>query len=188
MKGIIDRLKGHKLYHLRERVSAGDEIALNQLYKDYSKFIYWQIMEYVDDKDTGEDILQEVFIKLYRLEPRNLPKVGATSWIVQVARNTAITHMQKKSNQSIGYRGEDFSIIDTTTPADISIEDQIVNSMYIKDILVSIDEATQKILLKRHDGFTFEEIAQQLEMKPSTVRSKYNRALKKLKIVGNKNE
>lgn len=72
-------LANHKLYQLLKRSSEGDERAVEALYRDYGKFVYWHIMEYVADKDLGEDILQEVFIKLCSLDPKNLPRKGATS-------------------------------------------------------------------------------------------------------------
>jgi len=48
---------------LLKRSSEGDERAIETLYKYYSKYIYWHIMDYTDNKNFGEDIFQEAFIK-----------------------------------------------------------------------------------------------------------------------------
>ena len=52
MKNIAkEYLANHKLYRLIKQSSEGDERAVEALYRDYSKFIYWHIMDYTNDKN-----------------------------------------------------------------------------------------------------------------------------------------
>ena len=91
---ISEYLQNHKLYKLLYRIANHDPEALEILFHDYGSFIYWHIMNYVQDKSLGEDIFQEVFIKLYLLNPQNVPNRGATSWLIHVIHNTAVTYLE----------------------------------------------------------------------------------------------
>lgn len=178
--------KNRQLYQLLKRISSRDIRAVEQLFKDYSNFIYWSIMDCTDDKDLGEDILQEVLIKLYGLSMHNLPKIGAKGWLAQVSKNTAKSYIKKNYDRGIYYQIEKNQTILDDLSIDTKLEEHILNSIYVHEIISKIDRISQKILLMHHLGFTFEEISVRLNVNASTTRSKYFRALKKLQMIGEK--
>lgn len=63
-----ESLQNHKLYRLLRCLAEGDETAMDELYRDYSGFIYFHIMNMTDNKSIAEEILQEVFLHLAMLD------------------------------------------------------------------------------------------------------------------------
>lgn len=180
---LTEYLPNHKLYKLLKRVTEGDPLAIEELYRDYSKFIYWHIMNYTDDKDIGEDILQEVFIKIYMLDSKNLPRRGATSWLIRVVHNTAVTYLTKLTVKA---EGIGYDEMESVVP---SPEESIVSAEYVAQMIDALDEDTQKIVLLRQQGYSFLEISERLRKNPSTVRSRYSRVMGKLMSwMGKQNE
>lgn len=51
-----ESLQNHKLYRLLRRLAEGDETAMDELYRDYSGFIYFHIMNMTDNKSIAEEI------------------------------------------------------------------------------------------------------------------------------------
>ncbi len=123
-------------------------------------------MNYVQDKSLGEDIFQEVFIKLYLLNPQNVPNRGATSWLIHVIYNTAVTYLEKRSHQTEkGLFDSDSDFNQNTQALSIpSVEDEIISAIYVDELLRSFDSETTAILQLRHEGYTFEEISQSLSI------------------------
>ena len=180
---ISEYLQNHKLYKLLYRIANQDPDALEDLFNDYGQFIYWHIMSYVRDKDIGEDILQEVFLRLYVLEPKNVPSRGATSWLIRVIHNTTIAYLEKLSHKT--EKGQFYS--DLNRDAEIlsisSAEDEVISAIYVDELLRSFDPETHEILHLRYQGYTFDEISQTLDIKSSTARSKYSRAIQQLRKI-----
>ena len=187
MKNFAEEyLANHKLYRLLKRSSEGDERAIETLYKDYSKYIYWHIMDYTDDKNFGEDIFQEVFIKICSLAPGNLPRKGATSWLLRVIHNTAITYLTKPTIKEEPLMENALELKYLRIP---SPEDQIIAKEYVRSSINHFDQDTRNILLLRYEGYCFIEISEKLGIKQSTIRSKYSRAMKRLaRLTGDERE
>lgn len=180
---ISEYLQNHKLYKLLYRIANHDPEALEILFHDYGSFIYWHIMNYVQDKSLGEDIFQEVFIKLYLLNPQNVPNRGATSWLIHVIHNTAVTYLEKRFHQT------EKDLFDSDFNQNIealsipSVEDEIISAIYVDELFRSFDSETNAILHLRQEGYTFEEISQKLCINSSTARSKYARAIQQLRKI-----
>lgn len=175
-------LQNHKLYKLLCQIAKQDGKALETLFRDYSAFIYSHIMNYTSDKDIGEDILQEVFIRLYQLKPQNIPNRNCTGWLVQVIHNTAYTYLARltvKTSKDIPLLDSDkFELLPEPFP-----EDDVLFSIDFSNLLQRLDTTFRQVLLLRYQGYSFEQIAAQLQINSSTARSKYSRTIQKLKII-----
>ena len=178
---ISNYLRNYKLYRLLLRISQKDPDALETLYHDYSAFIFWHIMNYVQDKETSEDILQEVFIKLYVLDPKNVPHHGATSWLIRVIHNTTITYLERQSHRTAIENLYSASKQNSTSSVSSSPEDEITSALYVDHLLNLLDPITRNILSLRYQGYSFKQISEKLHLNCSTIRSRYTRAIHKLK-------
>ncbi len=78
---ISEYLQNHKLYKLLYRIANHDPEALEILFHDYGSFIYWHIMNYVQDKSLGEDIFSGSFYQIISIESSKCTE----SWCNQLA-------------------------------------------------------------------------------------------------------
>ena len=189
-----ESLQNHKLYRLLRRLAESDETAMDELYRDYSGFIYFHIMNMTDNKSIAEEILQEVFLHLAMLTPDQLPRFGATSWLAKVTHNMTVSYLKKREMRLVSLPSID-ALSDAEAASLISrnaeaaslisrnMEDRVINRIYVGDLLSILKPETQQILRLRQQGFSFNEIAEQLGMNPVTVRSRYSRAMQKIKEV-----
>lgn len=179
-----ESLQNHKLYRLLRRLAEGDETAMDELYRDYSGFIYFHIMNMTDNKSIAEEILQEVFLHLTTLAPDQLPRFGATSWLAKVTHNMTVSYLKKREMRLVSLPSID-ALSDAEAASLISrnMEDSVINRIYVGDLLSILKPETQQILRLRQQGFSFNEIAEQVGMNPVTVRSRYSRAMQKIKEV-----
>jgi len=79
------------------RIHSGDEGAMALLYDRYSPVVYAVALRVLSDGSAAEDILQDVFMQLWR-NPQafNASRGSLTAWLVVIARNRAIDQLRKR--------------------------------------------------------------------------------------------
>lgn len=160
----------------------GDLAAFEQTLFLYEKQIFNHIYRLVGQEQDAQDLLQETFIKVYRNRSRIDINKSFKGWLYKIATNTTYDWFRKKSH----YQGqisldeideEKLETIDAQSPYY-----QIEASNDIADALAGVKPAYRNILLLFYrDGFSYEEIADILEIPLNTVKTHLFRAKKQLK-------
>ena len=78
-------------------IRSGDEQAMAQLYDRYSPIIYSVALRVLGDTGAAEDILQEIFLQLWRNPQRfDASRGSLPGWLAVIARNRAIDSLRKR--------------------------------------------------------------------------------------------
>jgi RNA polymerase sigma-70 factor (ECF subfamily) len=82
---------------LLDRVRRGDEQAMGTLYDRYSKIVYSVSLRVLRDPASAEDVLQDVFLGLWRRPETFVAARGSLGgWLAVVARNRSIDSLRRK--------------------------------------------------------------------------------------------
>ncbi|MBQ7307012.1 MAG: RNA polymerase sigma factor [Clostridia bacterium] len=164
--------------HLDElmcKIQSGDEDSFTVFYNMTYKYIFSFIYTYTKNWHTTEDLLQDTYIKIKLNVSKYRLGTNALAWVLQIAKNVSIDHL-RSYNDSLKLELND-NIIgkneDLTTKMSIY---NIINK-YIADI------DRQIIILHIIYGYKNREIAKILEIPLGTVLWKYNKSIKKLKEI-----
>ncbi|HVX27928.1 MAG TPA: sigma-70 family RNA polymerase sigma factor, partial [Parafilimonas sp.] len=72
--------------------------AFNYLYDNYSSTLYTVIVSILQDRELSNDVLQEVFIKIWRqIDQYDAEKGRLFTWMINIARNASIDTLRSKS-------------------------------------------------------------------------------------------
>ncbi|MEO1815050.1 MAG: RNA polymerase sigma factor [Acetobacterium sp.] len=158
------------------RIAENDMAAFEEFYRLTERTVYAFVLSTVKNHDDALDVVQDTYLKIRAAAHLYQPMGKPMAWVFTIARNLSISKIRiRQKNDSI-------EITDMENDLNFSYvsdqEDQLVLQTALK-ILSS--EETEIILLHAISGFTHREIAKSLDMKLSTVLSKYHRGLKKLK-------
>jgi RNA polymerase sigma-70 factor, ECF subfamily len=78
-------------------IRSGDEQAMAELYERYSSIVYSVALRVLGDTGAAEDILQEVFIQLWRSpDVFDATRGSLPGWLAVIARNRAIDSLRKR--------------------------------------------------------------------------------------------
>lgn len=170
----IDKKELHSIF---TNLRIDKEKSFNELYEKYSKLIYNIAFSILKSRENSEDVMQNVFSKIYKLDNEKLPSDNEASWLYSITKNEAINYMKKlKKEVSI----ED---IDYVQYDDKDLENIIDKDSYEK-IMDKLDKTEKEIVsLKIIGNMKFKDIAQLLDMPIGTVQWKYYTALHSLKII-----
>ncbi len=159
--------------YLLAALAGGDMEALGRLYDAYARPVYHLLLARVADRETAEDLLQEVFMALLdqgrkAARIRNLP-----AYLFAIAR--------RKASQSRNHRPptdnlDNLQLVDVgTNPAEAVAVREALNELPT--------EQREVVVLKIWHDLTFEEIGQALQISPNTAASRYRYAMEKLRII-----
>jgi len=156
-------------------IRGGDSVAFEELYDDLKTPIYTIIYRIVWDKTASEDIMQEVFVKLYLSPPNNTIK-NPRAYIFQMARNMAIDNMRKHQRH--------VPLDDVVDTLHYQPSDSFHYDIDIENALKAIPaQECQIVTLHIIGELKFREIAEVMKIPLGTVLWKYQKALGKLKRV-----
>src|SRR4030095_8547979 len=150
--------------------------AFGYLYDNYSAALYGIVNSIVSDKETANDVLQDVFINIWKkIESYDAAKGKLFTWMLNVARNAAIDKIRSKGYQD--------SLKNQSFPenVDINIGSAVtgpkVDDVGLKKVLTKLkDEQRVLIDLSYFQGFTHEEIAKALNIPLGTVKTRIRSA------------
>lgn len=170
------------LADLMPRIAAGDRAALRQLYDATSAKLFGVCLRILSDRDESEDVLQEVYLTIWRRADRFEPgRAGVMTWISTIARNRAIDRLRARGPMAYAEPVEDLEIDDGSIPADALLMTAEASGALTR-CMSELDERTEKVIRTAFfEGVTYEALAQRLETPLGTVKSWIRRGLLKLK-------
>lgn len=161
-----------------EKIKNNDYDTIESIYSTYYKLVKYIIFQKIQNHNDADDLVQEVFLKVFRKIDTYNPNYKFNNWISEIARNTALDYIKKKQNYDYELLKDDAIIIDDTQNSEHnSINDSLDEK--IKSILN--DDEYQIVTYRIYFDFKFKDIAKMLDSNVSIVSSKYFRAINKLK-------
>lgn len=178
-----------KEIELMKRIQAGDEEAIAELYDLYNGLLFGLVISIVKKREEAEDVLQEIFIKIWdKADKFSADRGNAYSWIVTLARNTAIDRIRSKGyktqkKQSVSIHEPLFSLEgDKLDPMETTIFSD--RAELVKKALSEIPDAQCKVLeIAYYRGFTQREISEELDIPLGTVKTRTRQGMIKLKRI-----
>ncbi|MDP2036962.1 MAG: sigma-70 family RNA polymerase sigma factor [Ignavibacteria bacterium] len=150
------------------------------IYNKYKKPLFNYSYKIVRAEMLAEDIMQNVFLKLYD----NMSRIRHTElvevWIFRTARNEAFTHFRRTKNKI----EEDITNYESVLPSSNLVNDfeqqELIN--LIEDELRQMDSAQSEVYyLKEYSGLSYKEIAEIMGITEDLVRSRIFKVRQKLR-------
>jgi len=175
MPEVISYTENELVQSLKQRVQA----AFSYLYDNYSGALYNVIFSILQDKELANDVLQEVFIKIWKqIDQYNSEKGRLFTWMVNISRNASIDTLRSKSYHSQKQNRELTESVYTAAGATNTEIDKIGLRKIIGNLK---DDYKVLIELAYFQGYTQDEISKFLNIPLGTVKTRLRSALIQLK-------
>lgn len=172
---IIDEVE------LLAKIAVGDQYAFKIIYDHYRSQVFTFSLKYLKSTLQAEELVQEVFLKLWKLEGRLLEIKNLENFILTLSRNKAFSMLRrmkleaKKIDTISDY--DDYSVNDTE-------EGIMLNDIrQLLDKGISLLPPKQKLVyeLCHQDGLKYEQAAKVLDVSPETIKTHMKLALRFLR-------
>ena len=172
---------------LMVRFAKGDEDAFRALFLAYRKKIITFCYRFFFDQSVAEELSQEIFLKVYKAGSRYRPDAKFSTWIFKIATHTCLNELRREK-----YRTRIDSLDSQEGMAGKEIEDGSVGPHAMVEAMERQKRISQALrslpgnqraalLLREYDGFSYKEIADQLNQTESSVKSLIFRGRENLK-------
>ena len=159
---------------LLERVRRGDEAAMAALYDRYSRIVYSVALRVLRDVAAAEDVLQEIFMQVWRNPGGFLETKGSLGgWLAVVARNRSIDTLRRRRPT------DQVEEVYLASPFNLADEAERNSMMeHARAAIVKLPQEQRKMLeMAFFDGLTHTEIAEMTGDPLGTVKTRIRSAL-----------
>ncbi len=172
--------------HWVEAINKGDKKAFEAIYKCYYPQLFHFLMRYIDSDSTIEDIIQNVFYKIWQNRTTIEPRGTLKSYLYASVRNQALKQIasEKKYSRAVSEAGEESC--ENGMDPESSYELEELQSAYQEAIQKLPERRRHIYLMNREDALTYNEIAGILKISVKTVETQMTRSLKFLATCLNK--
>lgn len=158
----------------------GDNEAFTVLYKKHWRQVYNFCRLYLSTKEDAEEILQEVFIKLWEMHALIRVEDKLEGLLFIITRNIIFNENRRKLNENY-YKVSMLAAMEESISIEEEIETQNIIE-YIDQLIAKLPPLRQQVFnLNRKEGKTYKEIAQELNISEKAVEHQLTKAMRYLK-------
>ncbi|MBI9067892.1 MAG: sigma-70 family RNA polymerase sigma factor [Salinivirgaceae bacterium] len=184
--------KAQKDFELVKQAQNGSQFAYTELMSRYRDAIYYMILKMISNQSDAEDLTIEAFGKAFKNIDQYQPTFAFSTWLFKIASNNCIDFLRKQktkkvsiynnpseaeSNSNDGLNIETSLSIqsDMLDPEEILIKDQ--KKILLHELVNNLKPRYKQLVQLRYfKEFSYEEIAEELDIPIGTVKAQLFRA------------
>jgi RNA polymerase sigma-70 factor (ECF subfamily) len=169
---------------LIEKWQQGDVGAFETLFQQYNRLVFRTAFLITGSKEEAEDVLQEVFISMWKFRKTFDPRKGKlTTWLHRITLNQCLKKQQRKAPASISLEDRE---VDLPEMKQLSQPEEILIAKRDYERLLKAMETLEArhrsvLVLRYFDDLSYSDIAGALDIPLGTVKSRLNQGLRYLK-------
>lgn len=164
-------------FELLERFQKGDEEGYVELYLRRQAEVYTFCLRLAGgDSDFASDLFQETFIKVYRKAHTFHEGTNVLGWLYTIVRTTFLNHKRRRTLVPLDDTHDMLRSTDRSLEPDFNEEQSTIKSRVERAISNLPVEIREPFILREFDGFSYQEIADQLSLTLGGVRQRIYRA------------
>lgn len=162
------------------REPATKERAYTSLIKKYQEKLYWHIRRMVVDHDDANDVLQNVFIRVWKGLENFREDSQLYTWLYRIATNESLTFLeQQKKRSSVSLSDEDSGLSDR-----VKADEHFDSNKLEWKLQLAIQHLPEKqrvvFSLRYYDEMPYEQMSRVLDTSEGALKASYHHAAKKI--------
>jgi len=152
--------------------------ATRALYEQYANQIFRYCLHQLGSREEAEDAVQSTFLNAFRGIKRGVVPELEAAWLFKIAHNVCLSRRRSAWRRGRIESPADFELVEELTPAPTRRADELIG---LQDVLERLPETQRRaILLREWQGFSYREIAAELELSQAAVETLLFRARRSL--------
>ena len=160
------------------RLRTGDQVAMSELYDRYGKVVYAVALRVLQDTGTAEDVLQDVFLQLWRNpDAFDASRGSLAAWLAVIARHRSIDRLRQRRPET--------DIEDCVIAGGPDLADEAERVLVIEKVRGALAEMNpdqrSAMELAFFQGLTHSEIAEKTGEPLGTIKTRIRTGLRQLR-------
>ena len=166
---------------LLDRLSGGDEGALNDIYLLYWEGLFLSAFNVLKDKAACEDILQDLFLQLWQKRDRIQINSSLSAYLYTAVRYNVFRHIRTGKVRNELFMHIDERIEGLVTEQMMVTEERELNQKVAQAVAALPEKCREVYILSREEELSHKEIASKLNISTKTVENQITIALKRVR-------
>jgi RNA polymerase sigma-70 factor (ECF subfamily) len=162
------------------REPATKEKAFNMLVKKFQERLYWHIRRMVVDHDDANDVMQNVFIRVWNALANFREDAQLYTWLYRIATNECLTFLEQQKKKATISINDLESGLSNKIRADKDFDSNKLEWKLQLAIQQLPDKQRVVFTLRYYDEMPYEEMSQVLETSAGALKASYHHAVKKI--------
>lgn len=166
---------------IREAIAAHPDKGFRMLVDSFQEPIYWHIRRMVVSHEDAEDVIQEVFIRIFRHLEQFREESSLNTWIYRIATNESLRFLNKRREEVVSAEEIQEELLGKLKTSDyVDYENEL--AVKFQAAILKLPEKQRIVFnLRYYDDLDYESISQITGDKVETLKVNYHYAKEKIK-------
>jgi RNA polymerase sigma-70 factor (ECF subfamily) len=165
---------------LFQRISEGDEQAFRTLFYEYLPIVKSVVTKLTNDDHAHDELMQEVFLRIWLSRDQLTTIEHPRSWILHIVHTRTFNWLKSRKKRTGTFAELNIELQHTQQTEDTGVLNE-TKKLIAQGIDELPDQARKIYRLNREEGYTIQQIADQLKLAPQTVKNTLGRATRSLR-------
>lgn len=162
------------------REEATKEIAYTKIVRKYQEKLYWHIRRLVISHEDANDVLQNVYIKVWKYLENFREEANLYTWLYRIATNETLTFLEKEKKRTSFSISDDENGLANKLKAENGFDANKLE-WKLQQAIQSLPEKQRIVFtLRYYDEMPYDEMARVLETSAGALKASYHHAVKKV--------
>ena len=152
----------------------------NLLVREYQERVYWHVRKMVIDHDDADDLVQEIFVKVWKNLKSFREDSKLYTWIYRIATNECLSFLKKKKRKYFISMNDVQGELSEQIDAQSSLSGDEIQLRLQKALLKLPDKQRMVFNMKYFDDMKFKDIAEITNTSEGALKASYHHAVKKI--------
>ncbi|MBR5064593.1 MAG: RNA polymerase sigma factor [Bacteroidales bacterium] len=158
-----------------------NEKIFNQIVRDYSERLWWHVRRFVNSHEDADDLLQEIFLKVWAALPSFRGESQLFTWVWRIATNETLNHLRKEKVRA----ALKFSSVDAEMERRIQADPYFKGTQAERELAKAVlklpEKQRQVFIMRWWDDLSYEEMSAITGTSVGALKASYHIALDKIR-------
>ena len=158
------------------------EQTFNTIVKEYSERLYWHVRRMVNSHEDADDLLQEIFLKIWTALPTFRGEAQLYTWVWRIATNETLNHLRKERVRAMLRMQSIDAEMEHRIQADPFFNGTEAQRELMKGLAKLPEKQRQVFVMRWWDELSYEQISTITGTSVGALKASYHIAQEKLKL------
>ena len=157
------------------------EKAFNEIVRNYSERLYWHVRGFVCSHEDTDDILQDIFIKIWNALPRFRGEAHLYTWLYRIATNEALNSLRRQKLKNMLSLSSDDSVFASRLEADPYFNGDELQRQLLAAVRKLPEKQRLVFVMRYFEDMDYRQISEILNTSEGALKASYHHACMKIR-------
>ena len=157
------------------------ERLFNEIVKEYSERVYWHVRRFVNNHEDADDLVQEIFLKIWTALPSFRGEAQLFTWVYRIATNETLNWLRREKVRSALRFSSIDAEMERRIDSDPFFDGDAADRALSKAVAKLPEKQRQVFIMRYYDELPYEEMSAVLGTSVGALKASYHIAQEKVR-------